>query len=74
MFSLMRRAVPETAAMQRPRVRFGDPRHPQLFDSLKSETTKPPGLGSPLAIYEIREAESPDPGINFQMMTRRQRK
>jgi hypothetical protein len=51
MFSLMRRAVPETAAMQGPRVRFGDLRHPQLFDSLKSETTKPPGLGPPLAIH-----------------------
>jgi hypothetical protein len=73
MFSLMRRAVPETAAMQGPRVRFGDLRHPQLFDSLKSETTKPPGLGPPLAIHETREAESPGPGINFQMMTRLQR-
>jgi hypothetical protein len=37
MFSPMRRAVPETAAMQGPRVRFGDLRHPQLFDSQKSE-------------------------------------
>jgi hypothetical protein len=73
MFSLMRRAVTETAAMQGPRVRFGDLRHPQLFDSLKSEITKPPGLGPPFAIHETREAESPDPGINFQMMTRLQR-
>ncbi len=47
MFSLMRRTVTATAAMQGPRVRFGDLRHPQLFDSLKSEITKPPGLGPP---------------------------
>ncbi len=49
MFSLMRRAVPATAAMQRPRVRFGDPRHPQLFDSLKSEINQTPGVGSALS-------------------------
>jgi hypothetical protein len=74
MFFLMRRAVPETAAMQGPRVRFGDPRHPQLFDSLKSDINQTPGVGFALSdTYETREAESPDPGINFQMMTRLQR-
>jgi hypothetical protein len=49
MFSLMRRAVPATAAMQRPRVRFGDPRHPQLFDSLKAEINQTPGVGFALS-------------------------
>jgi hypothetical protein len=61
MFSPMRRAVPETAAMQGPRVRFGDLRHPQLFDSQKSE----PQGGAALTI-ENRRADTLRPGINFK--------
>jgi hypothetical protein len=62
MFSPMRRALPETAAMQGPRVRFGDLRHPQLFDSQKSE----PQGGAALTI-ENRRADTLRPGINFKL-------